>query len=113
MECGGNSTDMNVKASLMWLVLTYFLHTIGELALSPVGLSVVTKLAPVKFASLMMGVWLLSSFLANIIGGFVASYVEAMGAFAIFSTISAFVIVLGAVLILLQKPILKMMHGVR
>jgi proton-dependent oligopeptide transporter, POT family len=110
---GGDNQDITVKASLIWLVLTYFLHTIGELALSPVGLSVVTKLAPVKFASLMMGVWLLASFLANIIGGFVAAYVEAMGAFAIFATIAGFVIVLGLIMILLKKPILKMMHGVR
>lgn len=112
-ERGGDNQDVTVKASLIWLILTYLLHTIGELALSPVGLSVVTKLAPVKFASLMMGVWLLSSFLANIIGGFVAAYVEAMGAFAIFSTIAGFVIVLGLIMILLKNPILKMMHGVR
>jgi len=112
-ERGGENPDVAVKASLIWLVLTYLIHTIGELALSPVGLSVVTKLAPVKFASLMMGVWLLSSFLANIIGGFVAAYVEALGAFAIFATIAGFVIFLGMVMIVLKNPILKMMHGIR
>lgn len=110
---GGDVQDETVKASLMWLVLTYLLHTIGELCLSPVGLSVVTKLSHPKFASLMMGVWLLSSFLANIIGGFVASVVESMGASAIFTIIAAFVIGLGLVMILLNKPILKMMHGIR
>lgn len=110
---GGENPDVTVKASLWWLILTYLIHTIGELALSPVGLSVVTKLAPVKFASLMMGVWLLSSFLANIIGGFVAASVESMGAFAIFASISGFVIFLGLVMILLKGPILRMMHGVR
>jgi POT family proton-dependent oligopeptide transporter len=112
-ERGGENPDVAVKASLIWLVLTYLIHTIGELALSPVGLSVVTKLAPVKFASLMMGVWLLSSFLANIIGGFVAAYVEALGAFAIFATIAGFVIFLGMIMIVLKNPILKMMHGIR
>ncbi len=112
-ERGGENTDITVKASLMWLILTYLIHTIGELALSPVGLSVVTKLAPVKFASLMMGVWLLSSFLANIIGGFVAAYVEALGAFTIFASIAGFVIFLGLVMIALKNPILRMMHGVR
>lgn len=110
---GGDVQDESIKASLMWLVLTYLLHTIGELCLSPVGLSVVTKLSHPKFASLMMGVWLLSSFLANILGGFVAAYVEAMGAGAIFKIIAAFVIVLGLIMIVLAKPILKMMHGVR
>jgi POT family proton-dependent oligopeptide transporter len=112
-ERGGDSQDVTVKASLFWLVMTYFIHTIGELCLSPVGLSVVTKLSPPRLTSLMMAVWLLSSFFANIIGGFVASYVERLGAFTIFSTISGFVIVLGLILIILNKIILKMMHGVK
>lgn len=112
-ERGGDNQDITVKASLFWLVMTYFIHTLGELCLSPVGLSVVTKLAPVRLASLMMGVWLLSSFVANIIGGFVAAYVEALGAFAIFATIAGFVIFLGLAMIALRKPILKMMHGIR
>jgi proton-dependent oligopeptide transporter, POT family len=112
-ERGGDIADQNVKAGLSWLVITYFIHTIGELCLSPVGLSVVTKLAPVKFASLLMGVWMLSNFLANIVGGFVAAYVEALGAQAIFTVISIFVIVVGLLLVALNKPILKLMHGVR
>jgi POT family proton-dependent oligopeptide transporter len=112
-ERGGDNQDITIKASLFWLVMTYLIHTLGELCLSPVGLSVVTKLAPVKLASLMMGVWMLATFVANIIGGFVSAYVEALGAFAIFATIAGFVIVLGAVMIALNKPILKMMHGVR
>jgi POT family proton-dependent oligopeptide transporter len=112
-ERGGDVADENIKASLMWLVLTYLLHTIGELCLSPVGLSVVTKLSHPKYASLMMGVWLLSSFLANIIGGFVASVVESMGAGSIFTIIAAFVIALGLIMIVLNKPIMKMMHGIR
>ena len=49
-ERGGDVTDVNVKASLIWLVLTYLLHTLGELCLSPVGLSVVTKLSPPRYA---------------------------------------------------------------
>lgn len=112
-ERGGDSQDVTIKASLFWLVMTYFIHTIGELCLSPVGLSVVTKLSPVKLASLMMGVWLLSSFVANIIGGFVAAYVEQLGAFTIFASIAGFVIFLGLIMIALRNPILKMMHGVR
>jgi POT family proton-dependent oligopeptide transporter len=110
---GGDVQDETIKASLIWLILTYLLHTIGELCLSPVGLSVVTKLAHPKFASLMMGVWLLATFVANIVGGYVASYVERMGAQSIFTTIAAFVIVLGLLMIIISKPIRKMMHGVR
>lgn len=65
MQRGGNVEDTAVKASMIWLVGTYFLHTMGELCLSPVGLSMVSSLAPAKLASFLMGVWLLSSFVAN------------------------------------------------
>lgn len=112
-ERGGDVQDTAIKASLMWLVLTYLIHTIGELFLSPVGLSVVTKLSPPKLASVLMGVWLLSSFVANIIGGFVASSVEALGAGKIFLYVSLFVIVCGILLITLNKKLQQMMHGVR
>jgi POT family proton-dependent oligopeptide transporter len=110
---GGDIEDTGIKAGLWWLILTYFVHTIGELCLSPVGLSVVTKLSPPKFASLLMAVWLLSSFFANILGGLLASYVETLGASKIFLYISVFVIICGLALIALNKIILKMMHGVR
>ncbi len=109
---GGDVQDEAVKASLMWLVMTYLLHTIGELCLSPVGLSVVTKLAHPKFASLMMGVWMLATFVANILGGYIAAYIERMGAGSVFTTIAGFVIALGLIMIFLSKPIKKMMHGV-
>jgi POT family proton-dependent oligopeptide transporter len=110
---GGDIDDTSIKAGLWWLILTYFVHTIGELCLSPVGLSVVTKLSPPTFASLLMAVWLLSSFFANILGGLLASYVETLGASRIFLYISVFVIICGLTLIALSKVISKMMHGVR
>jgi proton-dependent oligopeptide transporter, POT family len=73
----------NVEATAakagMWLIfMTYFWHTVGELCLSPTGLSYVTKAAPVKFVSLLMGIWFVSSFIANLGGGLVASQVEAI-----------------------------------
>lgn len=112
-ERGGNIADDTIKASLLWLVFTYLLHTIGELCLSPVGLSVVTKLSPPKLASLLMGVWLLASFFANVIGGYLASYVESMGAGNIFLYVSIFVIICGLGLVLLNKKLVAMMHGVK
>ena len=112
-ERGGDIKDTAVKASLFWLVMTYFIHTVGELCISPVGLSVVTKLSPPKLASVLMAVWMLSSSVANFLGGFIAAYVEKMGAGQIFTYISGFVIVCGVLLILLNKPISKMMHGVK
>lgn len=108
-----SSEDPAIKASIWWLIMTYMVHTIGELCLSPVGLSVVTKLSPPKLASLLMGVWLLSSFVANVVGGFIASSVESLGAGKIFLYISVFVIVCGLVMIALNKKLVEMMHGVR
>lgn len=112
-ERGGNIEDVTIKASLWWLVLTYFMHTMGELCLSPVGLSVVTKLAPVRLASVLMAVWLLSSSVANFLGGGIAAYVQKMGVGEVFTYISGFVILCGLLLIILSKFISKMMHGVR
>jgi POT family proton-dependent oligopeptide transporter len=100
-------------AALMWLIMTYFFHTIGELCLSPVGLSVVTKLAPVKLASMLMGVWMLATFVANIIGGFLSAFVERLGAATVFATIAGFVIVLGSIMLVLSRRLSKMMHGVK
>ena len=65
-------SEQGVLASPMWLTLTYLLHTIGELALSPVGLSAMTVLAPPRIAGLVMGVWFLATSVGNFIGGRVA-----------------------------------------
>jgi proton-dependent oligopeptide transporter, POT family len=109
----GDAEIVSKKAALIWLLFTYFFHTVGELCLSPVGLSVVTKLSPPKLASLLMGVWMLSSAFANWIGGFVASYVNRLGAETIFYSIAIFVIVLGLLMLLLAKKLSSMMHGVK
>ncbi|MFO0861734.1 MAG: oligopeptide:H+ symporter [Phycisphaerales bacterium] len=65
-----------VKASMALVLLMYFWHTVGELCLSPTGLSYVTKAAPVRFVSLLMGIWFVSSFIANLGGGLIAAQVE-------------------------------------
>ena len=112
-SANGDINDMTNKAALMWLIMTYLLHTIGELCISPVGLSVVTKLSPPKLASVLMAVWMLSSFFANIMGGYIAAYVETMGAGQIFTYIAGFVSICGVLLIMLSRPISKMMYGVK
>jgi len=75
---GTIAANSAAKASMMLIFATYFLHTVGELCLSPTGLSYVTKAAPVRFVSLLMGIWFVSSFIANLGGGIVASKVEAI-----------------------------------
>jgi POT family proton-dependent oligopeptide transporter len=72
----------DMKASMIWLVLAYFFHTTGELCISPVGLSMVTKLAPLRFGSLMMGVWFLVNFFGNTLAGYIGAFTESMGEYA-------------------------------
>lgn len=64
------------QVAMFWLIATYTLHTVGELCLSPTGLSFVTKTAHPKYVSFLMGIWFISSFLANLGGGIIASYVK-------------------------------------
>jgi len=75
---GRIAVDPAVKASMILVLATYFWHTVGELCLSPTGLSYVTKAAPARYVSLLMGVWFISTFLANLGGGLMASQVEAI-----------------------------------
>ncbi len=108
---GGDIADTAIKANLLFLVGTYLMHTVGELCLSPMGLSMVTRLAPVKLASLLMGVWLLTSSVANIAGGYLASFVSEVGAFTIFGLIAGISILFGTVLLVMNKWLEKKAHG--
>jgi len=100
------------KVSPLWLVLTYLLHTLGELSLSPVGLSTVTKLAPQRAVGVMMGVWFMSMALGNIIAGRVAGQFEKMTLEQLFGTVAAIAIGAGLILALFVRPIRRMMGGV-
>jgi POT family proton-dependent oligopeptide transporter len=71
---GVDGVEPGIKVSMVWLTGLYLIHTIGELFLSPIGLSMVNKLAPVRFASLLMGVWFLSTAAANNFAGFLSSF---------------------------------------
>jgi POT family proton-dependent oligopeptide transporter len=73
---GARISDSGFRISPMWLIVTYVLHTCGELCLSPVGLSMVTKLAPARFASLAMGAWFFSMFISDLLAGLLAGTVE-------------------------------------
>ena len=99
------------KAALLWVVAAYLFHTIGELCLSPVGLSMVTKLAPKRYASLLMGTWFLANAVANKIAGAIGGYADELGEFKLFAVIVAFTAVAGVVLVALAGPLRRMMHG--
>lgn len=109
---GGDVADEGVKANILFMIMAYLFHTLGELCLSPIGLSMVSKLSPVRLASIMMGVWFLSSFFANSIGGYLASFFSKLGAGSIFTFIAIFSIIMGLVLLCLRKWLLKKSHGV-
>ena len=103
------------SVSIFWLVFAYLFHTLGELCVSPVGLSYVSKLAPVRLVGLMFGFWLLSSFFANLIGGFTGSYIDKIslnvgltGFFLIFSLVP---ILVGAIIFLFRNNLIRRMHG--
>lgn len=96
------------KAAPYWLILTYLLHTLGELCLSPVGLSAITRLAPRRFTGQMMGLWFASSALGNIIAGLLAGRFSADAVSDFPGLYTQIVIVsaaCGLVLILLAKPL--------
>ena len=76
MVAGIMSTPAGAKAGMFWLIATYTLHTWGELCISPTGLSFVTRAAPVRYVSFLMGIWFLSSVVANTLGGMVAAQIE-------------------------------------
>lgn len=105
------------SVSMIFLVLAYLFHTLGELCLSPVGLSYVSKLAPAKLVGMMFGIFFVSNFFANLLGGVTGSYIdlisEKYGLSTFFLIFTVIPIVAGMILILMNPMIKKMMHGVK
>jgi POT family proton-dependent oligopeptide transporter len=98
-----------------WLITTYLLHTIGELCLSPVGLSSVTKLAPPRLAGQMMGIWFLGTSLGNLIAGLIAGEVSGDNTAAMPARFLQVVMTAGGtglLLLVFTKPIRRLMPGV-
>lgn len=99
------------SSSMLWLVMAYLFHTIGELCTSPVSLSFITKLAPAKYASLLMGVYFAATGLGNKVAGIIGESSEKLGEFKIFFGILLFTVVIGLLFILLLKPLKRLTHG--
>ena len=99
------------SSSMMWLVLAYLFHTIGELCLSPVALSFITKLAPIKYASLMMGVYFAASGLGNKVAGVIGEQSERFSELQIFTGITLFTVIVGVLFVILLKPLKRLTHG--
>ena len=95
--------------SPMWLMVTYFLHTVGELCLSPVGLSSMTRLAPDRVKGMMMGVWFLATSVGNLIAGRVAGFYTSFSLTQLFGAVTVFALVASLIMFLLVRPIKQML----
>ncbi|MBC7926758.1 MAG: peptide MFS transporter [Bryobacteraceae bacterium] len=113
LSIGAGFSEDGVRVSPLWLVATYFLHTCGELCLSPVGLSAMTKLAPARVAGLMMGVYFLSISIGNYLGGRMAAFYESLPLNWLFGVVGLFAVMAGILLSLFVKPMVRLMGGVR
>jgi POT family proton-dependent oligopeptide transporter len=126
---GVHGVDSTVKISMFWLLSLYLLHTMGELCLSPIGLSMVSKLAPLRFSSLLMGTWFLANAAANKFAGTLSSLIPggedgSGGATSflgfqitnLYEFFTLFIIMTGvaaAILFVMSGFLRKMMHGIK
>jgi proton-dependent oligopeptide transporter, POT family len=124
---GANWADSSFKVSVWWLAGLYFIHSFAELCISPVGLSMITKLSIARIVGMMMGVWFLSISVAQYVAGVIAQFasVDTVGGqvtnlkvsletyLGVFTLISEWAIGLGVLLLLLSWPLKKWMHGVK
>jgi POT family proton-dependent oligopeptide transporter len=104
------ATAAGQLVSPWWLTVTYLLHTIGELCLSPVGLSSMTRLAPDRVKGMMMGVWFLAASVGNLIAGRVAGMYESFTLTQLFTAVTAFALVASLVMFALVGPIRRMLE---
>lgn len=109
----GASAQFNANGSsaMYWLVLAYLFHTIGELCISPVALSYITKLAPVKYAALMMGIYFAMTGFGNKLAGLLGESAESLGEYTIFTGIAISCIAFGLLVMLFRKKLERLTHG--
>ena len=104
-------SDGGTKAMLIWLIVSYLLQVLGELSISPVALSFITKLAPVKYASIMMGIYFAATGLGNKLAGMVGGLASEAGELEVFTGIFIFCVAFGLLLLVFFKKLKKLTHG--
>ncbi len=97
----------DAKRSILWLVSSTAIYTFGELYLSPIGLSFVTKVAPARIVSMMMGVWFLANFIGNYMTGYLGTFYEKMPKAQFFQLMTAIAVIAGVVLFIIGRPLDK------
>ncbi|MEX1181940.1 MAG: peptide MFS transporter [Gemmatimonadota bacterium] len=113
LSWGASYASETNRVSMAWLVVTYFLFTMGELALSPVGLSSMTKLAPPGRLGQMMGVWFIAAALGNLFAGLVAGTLEALPPHALFRNVALFSGTAGVLAVLLSPWVKRLTVGIK
>jgi POT family proton-dependent oligopeptide transporter len=108
--------DTSIKVSMLFLVFAYLFHTLGELCLSPIGLSLVSKLAPVKFTSLLMGCWFFFTALSNYLAAFIGQFVgegeeQVANAGNIFMSVGIAALITAVLIYLSANKLVEWMHG--
>lgn len=99
------------SSAMYWLVLAYLFHTVGELCISPVALSYITKLAPLKYGSLMMGIYFAMTGFGNKLAGLLGESAEGLGEFTVFTGIAVFCVAFGLIVLLFRKKLEALDHG--
>jgi POT family proton-dependent oligopeptide transporter len=114
---GSHGIQDGIKVSMLWLILAYLFHTIGELFLSPVGLSYVSKLVPARMIAFMFGMWYLAIAIGNklaaLLGGQIENITEAYSLSTFFLIFTIVPIVAGILVMLLHPVLKKLRHGVK
>ena len=114
---GAYGINEGVKVSMIWLILAYLFHTLGELFLSPVGLSYVSKLVPPRMIAFMFGMWYLAIAIGNklaaVLGGQIENITKDYGVSTFFLIFTIVPTIAGVLIIILNPIIKKLMHGVR
>jgi POT family proton-dependent oligopeptide transporter len=111
MTAAAGQYESDGSSAMYWLVLAYLFHTVGELCISPVALSYITKLAPVKYASLMMGVYFAMTGFGNKLAGVLGEASDSLGEYTIFTGIAAFCMIFGGLVLLFRKKLEALTHG--
>ena len=111
MTAASAQYESSGASAMYWLVLAYLFHTIGELCISPVALSYITKLAPLKYASLMMGVYFAMTGFGNKLAGLLGEASEKLGEFTIFTGIAIFCVAFGLLVMIFRKKLEMLTHG--
>ena len=112
MSAASSQFETTGSSAMYWLVLAYLFHTVGELCISPVALSFITKLAPLKYASLMMGVYFAMTGFGNKLAGLLGESASKLGEFTVFTGIAIFCVIFGAIVMLFRKKLEHLTHGV-